>query len=170
VYTKKLPFKDFNNQPRNTTLTFNLTEREVFKLMVEFKFIFDWRDRIDVEDLIDVDPADVVEFYNNFEEIVLSAYGVMSQDGLYFDKTGKFKFEESAMFAAYMVETLRDLTEINRFLEGVLPKGMEDLVKAADESLAVAAANSENPAELRAQLAALQAQIDQRSAEIGSGE
>ena len=164
MYAKQLPFHDFNSAPRNTTLHFNLTEPEFIKLLVEIKAIYDWQEKIDTEDTFKLDTAEVVEFYNNFEEIVLAAYGVPSEDGLYFDKSGKYRFAESAAFAAYLVETLSDRTELERFMSKVLPKGMDKIIKAADANAIAAIASDTTSESAKAEIERLRAALAQAQA------
>lgn len=159
MYTKSVPFKDLNKKPRNVTLTFHLFEREVFKLLVELKYLIDWAERAQREDLRTLDPAEVVELYNNFEEVVLSAYGTPIDDGQGFDHDGRFAFEKTAAFNAFMVMCVKDPSEVGKFVQAILPEGMEDLVKAADENMLKQAEEADN-ATLRAQIEELRGQLN----------
>jgi hypothetical protein len=166
LYTKNVPFKDLNGNPRNHTVHFKLFERDVFRLMGELKAVFDWTESMKGE-MRELETTEVVDFYTNFEEILLNAYGVPSADGLKFDRSGRYDFEQSVVFNAVMVMMVTDPAEVTKLLDGIMPDGMEDLVKKADEALVKAAAEAadskdENHAaeieRLRAQLAAAQAQ------------
>lgn len=157
MYKKEVEFKDFNNNPRKMTVTFNLTETEVFKLLNEFKTVFEWRNSLDGAQR-DLGTAEVVEFYNAFENILLASYGVPSEDGLHFRKAGRYEFEESAVFNACMISFVTDPTETSKLIEGIMPKGMEEMIAKADANLVEAAANS-NDAELKAEIARLRTQI-----------
>lgn len=157
MYTKQIPFKDFLGNPRNETVHFNLTETEVFKLLVEFKAIFEWRDSLK-GDVRELETEQVVEFYNSFENILLEAYGVPSPDGMYFRKGGRYDFEESALFNACMVEFVTNPEETTKLVDGLMPKDMENLVRKADDSLAEAAKNSSDE-QLKAELNRLRAQL-----------
>lgn len=158
MYTLQVPFKDLHGKPHNTTLYFNLFEREVIKLIVEFKKVFEWFERSENEDFRMLEPEEVVEFFNNFEEILLSAVGTPSSDGLTFDHSNRYKIEDSAAFNAAMVMFLQDTKLVGEALEGIVPTGFADIIKKADENLAVAAKETENEdlkrtiAELREQL------------------
>lgn len=154
MYTKQVPFKDFNGKPRNETVHFNLTEREVFKLLGEFKAVFDWHDSLKGPQR-ELHTDEVVAFYNAFEEILLSAYGVPSEDGLHFRKGGRYDFEESAVFNACMVEFVSNPIETGKLLEQIMPKGMEEMVRKADASIA-----GSSDEELKAEVARLRAQLE----------
>ena len=159
MYTKMVPFKDLRGKPRNIQVTFHLYEREVFKLLVELKFLIDWAERAQKEDLRTLDPVEVVELYNNFEEVVLSAYGVEKDEGLGFSHAGRFDFEESGVFNAFMVMCVTDTGEVGKFVQAILPEGMEDLVKNADENMLKQAEEADN-ATLRAQIEELRGQLN----------
>lgn len=165
MYTKQIPYKDFNDKPRNQTVQFNLTIIETFKLLVEFQAIFAWRERINAEtDMRELPTEEVIEFYNNLEKIILDAYGVMSEDGLHFRKGGRYDFEESALFPAVMEMFLTDQQMAHELVDGLLPKNLQEIVAKADANLAEMAKNPENTAELQAQIAALQAQVAAQNA------
>jgi hypothetical protein len=158
LYTAKIPFKDFTGKARGTaTIQFNLTEREIFKLLLQFQSIFKWQDKLKQNPDAETPTEEVIAFYTNFEDIILAAYGQLSDDGLYFRKDDRFNFEDSAMFAAAMAYYVSDVRETSKLIEGLMPKGLEDIVKKADESLAELAADPSTEAELRAELARLRA-------------
>lgn len=161
MYTKKIPHKNFAGKPRNQEVQFNLTEHEVLKLLIEFKAIFDWQEKIGKEeDERELDTAEVIEFYNHFEEILLTAWGELSDDGDHFRKGGRYEFAESSVFHAAMKLFLEDREEANKLLDGLMPKGLQDLVKAADPSLAELAKNSDNSSDLQSEIARLKAQLE----------
>lgn len=165
MYTKTIPFKDLNGKPRNQTVHFNLFEREVFKLMGELQTVLGYIDRWQKEkESRTIDTPEVLDFYNNFEEILLTAYGTPSDDGLRFDHSGRYEFEDSSCFNAFMMMCVTDPTETSKVINGIMPEGLEDIVRKADENLIQAAkdASTEDQADeiarLRAQLAAQQGQ------------
>lgn len=161
MYTKSVPFRDFNDKPRTQTVHFNLTEREVFKLLAEFKAVFDWQESLKGDER-ELSTAEVIEFYNNFEEILLSAWGEPSEDGLHFRKSGRYDFEESALFAACMVEFVSDPRETSKLIDGLMPKNLQDIVKKADENLALMAKDANNDEDVRAELARLRARVQEQ--------
>ena len=162
MYTKMIPHKNFRDKPRNQEVQFNLTEHEVLKLLVEFKAIFDWQERLEAKDPdAETDTAEVIEFYNNFEDILLAAWGELDESGDHFKKGGVYEFRESSVFHAAMKLFLEDQIEANKLIDGLMPAGLKDLVKAADPNLAELAKNSEtgnNPA-LAAEVQRLQAEL-----------
>lgn len=158
MYTAKIPFKDFNGKPRGAaSIQFNLTEREVFKLLLQFQAIFKWQDKLKENPDAETPTEEVITFYTNFEEIILASYGKLSDDGLYFRKDDRFNFEESAMFAAAMAYYVSDVRETTKLIDGLMPEGLADIVKKADESLAEMAKDPNTEAELRKEIERLRA-------------
>lgn len=164
MHSIKVPYKDFKGNPRNDVLHFNLTVPEVFKLLVEFKAIFSWRESMQDQAPRELPTEEVIEFYNHLEKILLDAYGIPSDDGLMFRKGTKYDFEESAAFPAVMTMFLSDPKEALALIDGLLPDDLQELVEKADANLAELAkdpstgdAMQEELVRLRAELAATKA-------------
>lgn len=159
MYTKVIPFKDYKGNPRNMTVHLNLDEREFFKLFPEFYRILTWRDSLISEESRDLSPDEVRDFYNDLEEVLLTAWGIPSEDGLYFRKTEKYDFQESALFNALMMEFVTNPSAANEVLKELMPSNMEDMIKKFEGNLDKAADSPETPAEIQAKIRALQAQL-----------
>lgn len=166
MYTIKVPFKDFKGNPRTKSVDFNLTETEVLKLLAEFKSVLGWVDSLKGQER-DLETEEVIGFYNAFEEILLSAYGIPSEDGLHFRKGGRYDFEESALFSACMMEFVTNPEATSKLLEGIMPKGMDELARKADANLA-AAAKSAGDEDLKTQIEYLRSQLENQQAKASS--
>lgn len=158
MYTKQVPFKDYNGKPRNLPVHFNLEVREVMKLLSEFKVIFDWRESLEGPER-ELETEEVVRFYEAFETILLSAWGIPSDDGLNFEKVDRYQFESSKLFAAFMEMCLSDTTETDKLINAVMPPGMAEIVKKAEGNLDKLEANEETPESLRRQIEALRSKL-----------
>lgn len=173
MYTKVIPHKNFRGKVRNQEVNFNLTEHEVLKLLVEFKAIFDWQEQVEARDPDAETPTEeVLEFYNNFEEILLAAWGELDESGDHFHKGGRYEFRESSVFHAAMKMFLEDLNEVNELINGLMPEGLKDLVKAADGRLAELANKSEDGKDpvLQSEVEQLRAQLEAERARNSSSE
>lgn len=161
MYIKTIPHKNFRGKVRNQEVQFNLTEHEVLKLLPEFKAIFDWQARVEERDPDGETPTEeVMEFYTNFEEILLTAWGELDESGDHFHKGGRYEFRESSVFHAAMKMFLEEHAEINKLIDGIMPEGLQDLVKAADARLLDLAKNEEaNSPAVNAEIARLRAQL-----------
>jgi hypothetical protein len=159
VYTKTVPFKDFKGKPRNEVVHFNLSEREVFKLLPELQAVFHWMDSNKEADPRELGVDEVRDFYNEFEAILLEAWGIPSEDGQHFRKSERYDFEESALFNATMVMFVTEPQETAKLLEGIIPEGLSEMIKTAavedvaDVTSARAVDQSDEIAELRRRLA-----------------
>jgi hypothetical protein len=153
MYTKSVPHKNFLGKPRTQTVNFNLTTHEFFKLLVEFKAIFDWQERLRDADPDEVtDTAEVIAYYTNFEEILLAAYGVPDESGDHFHKAGRYDFAESSLFHACMEMFVTDTEETTKLVEGLVPEGLAELIKKLDANTVAILANEETPEAIRAEL------------------
>jgi hypothetical protein len=140
MYTKQIPHKNFLGKVRNQTVHFNLTTHEFFKLLVEFKAIFDWQDRLEKENDPDAvtDTREIVAYYNNFEEILLSAC---------------------------MEMFVQDPEETSKLVEAMVPEGLAELIKKLDANAVAMIANEETPEAMKRELERLRAQEAAREAQ-----
>lgn len=161
MYTKSIPFKDVDGKACNETVNFMLFERDVFRLLPQLKAVFDWQDSMKGEKR-ELTTEEVVEFYTNFEEILLAAYGKPSADRKSFNRGNRYEFEETALFNACMVEFITNPQETGKLLDDILPKGMEDLVRKADDNLAKASSETKDE-DMQAEIARLRAQLQQQN-------
>lgn len=151
MYTLDVPFKDYNGTARTAKVQFNLDAREVFKILPQLQSVFTWLESNKDANPRELTTAEVSSFYTDFEAILLDAWGEISEDGLYFRKTGKYDFEESALFNACMVLFVTKPELTARLLEGILPPELAEMAKNADKDTIEAAVKS---------------QVDEKQAEI----
>jgi len=149
VYQIKVPYKNYNNQPKTRTISFNLETREIMKLLEEFYVAFQWQEQAREEEVREYTPAETVVFYNAFEAILLAAYGVVSADGERFEKTGRFEFEESKVFAAVMDIFIQDPARTNELINGILPEGLDKLIKSSEGNMQKMIENPDTPDYIR---------------------
>ena len=163
MYTQNVEFDDFFGKKRKQEVHFNLTEHEVFKLLVEFQAIFEWTDKMQKQDPdAETDTREVIEFYNNLEEIILASWGVPDPDGLHFRKGGVYDFRESALFHSCMKMFVEDPAMANKLVDGLMPKGLQEMVKKADANLAALAKDPNTTEDMAAELERLRAQVADR--------
>ena len=158
MYTKMIPYKDGKGNPRNQEVQFDLGEGDVMKLIKEFQMIFKWQEEARGEKR-DLSAEEVSEFYTNFEVILLAAWGEMSDDGLYFRRSGRYDFEESFLFRATMLEFLTNPIEVGKLIDGIMPTGLEEVVKKADANLALAQSDPNTSPQVQDELARLRATV-----------
>lgn len=150
MYTKTIPHSDFKGKPQNKVIHMNLTENEVFKNIVKLQAMFEWMESVSKGERREMAGEDVVEFYTNFEDVLLEAWGEPSDDGQYFDKTNRYKYASSALHAAAMKMFVTDPQECAKMLDGIIPDGLADMVKEADANLVRAAEGSKDAGQTQA--------------------
>lgn len=159
MYNREFEFKDLNGRPRKARLYFHLMETDVFKLLVEFKTIMDWRASLAKDEGIrELDPVEVVTFYTAFEEILLSAHGTPSDDAMAFKRGSRYDFAESVAFNAAMVFYVSNPDETGKLIEALLPEGLAAMVESQDENLREAAEKAKD-VDSRAEIERLRAQL-----------
>lgn len=167
MYTKMVPFKDYNGKPRNMEVNFLLETRDVYKILKELNGIFEWRDSLEGE-VRELSTEEVTEFFNNFETVLLAAWGKPSEDGLEFDRVERYRFEQSKLFSACMDMFLSDIGEVSKMLQEIMPKGMEDMVRKQAASLEKMQselkpdASPEDREKIEKQIAELRKQIEEQ--------
>lgn len=159
MYSLKVPYKTLFDKPGNRTVYFNLFEIEVFKLLPELQYIFEWIESQQKGEAREVPTEEVVKFYTAFEELILESYGTPSEDGIEFDKSDKYSFGSSVIFNAVMVMMISDPNLVSQMLDGLMPKDLQEIAKKADANLSEMAKKEDNPAALQAEIERLRAQL-----------
>lgn len=138
MYELTIPHKNFRGEPKGKkTVQFNLEVFEVMQNFVPIAWLLEFRDdRMKAPGDETIPNELMVEFFNNFEEIILAAWGELSDDGENFDKTGVYDFKSSRLFSETMNTFVSDFTELNQFLNVLVPDEMETIVKKQVEELA----------------------------------
>ena len=137
MFSTTVPHKNYRGHTRTPTVTFDLSTHEFLKLLVEFKAIFDWQDRVAKRNPEEETPTEeVIEFYTTFEEIILASWGELDESGDHFRKGGVYDYRESSTHQEVMVMFLKDQDKLNKFLEKLMPEGLQDLMKATEANLA----------------------------------
>ncbi len=117
MITKKIKYVDFNGTEREEEFLFNINKTEMYKFAKSVpggmqKFLTDM-----------VVAKDVFGMADMFQEIVLLAYGIKSDDGKRFMKSEEISrsFAESNAFEAFMDEILSNDNMAEQFIKDLLP-------------------------------------------------
>lgn len=166
MYKKKFTYKDMNNNNRTDEVCFYLFEREVFKLLVPLQTLMLMTEKLSAgEELRELDTAEVVEYYTLFEEILLKAYGEITENGAGFSHDGAIIFEESCLFNACMMEFVSTPQEVRVLLDKLMPSGLQTVVKNADVNMLALSKEETTTPELVARIAQLRADLAQAEGE-----
>lgn len=107
-----ITYTDFNGNEVTEDLYFNLNKIELMKLSAQdlnFKAV--------------AESGDKSKILRTFEKIVLLAYGVKSEDGKRFIKSGELsrEFEQSEAYSEFMFSLITDENKVTNFISGLIP-------------------------------------------------
>lgn len=124
---KEITYVDYNGVERKETFWFNLTKSELMREFGAGDGTAETLQKI-------VDAKDGRALMDNFEKLILSAYGEKSADGRRFDKSEKLskEFSQTPAYDVLFMELLTNEKAAAEFTEGILPA---DLVAEAKQSM-----------------------------------
>lgn len=116
MYSKTITYTDFNGTERTETFYFHLSKPELLSLST---------DKANQTDL------------NNFEffkYIILQSYGIKSEDGRQFIKNDELRneFEQTEAFSVIFTELAFDSEEAIKFIRGIVPGELVDMLNDDD--------------------------------------
>lgn len=127
---RPITYKDFNDEEVTDICYFHLSETDLIDMEVEHEGGL----KAMLEKLIEkADRKGTVSF---FKTLVLSAYGVKSDDGKSFVKNDELRlaFSQTGAYNKLFMELATDDKAAADFLKGIIPKSMsEDLEKALQQ-------------------------------------
>lgn len=124
---RTIKYKDFNDNEVSEDFYFNISRAELVRLEMSFD------DGIEKAVKKMMETKDRAALINQFEDLVLKAYGQKSEDGKRFIKSTQLR-EEFAQHAAYeqlFFELITNEQTIADFILGVLPKDLAAQVREA---------------------------------------
>ena len=125
---KTITYTDFNNEEVSEDFFFHLSKAELIELEVSHEGgLSAALERI-------VAAEDMKSIIAEFKNIVLSAYGVKSDDGRRFIKSQELRneFESTEAYSTLFMELVTDTNAAVEFINGIIPAGMmEETAKLA---------------------------------------
>ena len=118
---KTVHYVNFNNEPREKVLYFNLSEPEQIHFALEFE------EYGGLEAFVNglnpqENPQELIEF---FEKLLRASYGEKSPDGEKFNKEGVYEeFEGSAAYNALYMELLTNEKIAEAFVNGLMSSNL----------------------------------------------
>lgn len=161
MYSKIVPYKDFKGNPRNDKLELHLSESDVMDNLVLLGRLFKWLEKVEggPARTLDGSSEEMQTFFRDLKEVILTAYGETSEDGKRFSRSGRFDFEESALFNATIMMFITDIPEATKMLNGLVPEGFAELAKQQSESLEKAKQDPNITDEAKARIEALEKEL-----------
>lgn len=143
MFTETVKFNDFNGDPCEETLHFNMTYDNLTDNLELVDIYRDLEKRLggETRELTTSEVKEVLTFVKTFMRI---SYGVKTEDGKKHRKSEEIwqDFKDSAAFDKFLWEMFQDVKKIDAFMTGILPS---DLVARAEEEFARAEAAGEKP-------------------------
>jgi hypothetical protein len=128
---RPITYTNFDDEVVTDTFYFNLTEAELIEMDVSYKQgLADALQRI-------VEAKDNASIVREFKKIILSAYGVRSEDGKRFIKNEQIaeEFTQTPAYSALFMELATDENAAADFLEAVVPKSMMEKARQQDKPI-----------------------------------
>lgn len=125
---KTITYTDFNGNPRTDDLYFNLSAPELMQLELTFpKGLQRELERIQKD-------SDGAALFDLFEKVIMSSYGVKSDDGLAFIKNAEVReaFKESAAYPALFAELAFEEGALDAFINGIIPQDLLEKLRAKE--------------------------------------
>jgi hypothetical protein len=134
MFKKTIVYTNFNEEEVSEDFYFHLSKAEIVELEMSVEGgLSESLKRI-------VATEDAKEIIAEFKNIILGSYGKKSPDGKYFTKNQQLReeFESSEAYSTLFMELVTDTDKAIEFVNGLLPKGMQDEVtKVTGADLAV---------------------------------
>lgn len=114
---KTITYTDYNGESVTEDFYFNLSKAELLELNVSKKGGYQkWADNI-------MRAKDEQTLYREIKRIILSAYGIKSDDGRRFIKSKDIRddFEQTEAFSELLMELATNAEAASNFMKGVLP-------------------------------------------------
>lgn len=131
MYLKKMKYTDFNDNEREETFCFHLSQADLVKLEANFDGGFEaYATRL-------VEARSSKDLVNVLEDLIARSYGVKSLDGKQFIKNKEVleEFKQCPAYSDLFIQLLTDDKAAEDFILGIMPKDVDkdELKKAAAE-------------------------------------
>lgn len=123
---KTIVYEDFNGQPVSEDFYFNLSKAELVELQLSIEGGF-------AEMLQEIVKSnDGALIMKHFKQIILSSYGVKSDDGKRFIKSPELSrdFEQSAAYDALFMDLATNANSAGQFINGIVPLNLAQEAQA----------------------------------------
>ena len=122
---KAIEYTDFDGNVRKEDFYFNLSKDELIQLGVKYPGGLEKKlNRL-------VESNDIQEIYDIFRTVILESYGEKSEDGRRFVKSEEMTtaFSQTNAFSELIMGLINDSEHGAKFIEGLLPKDLLEMVK-----------------------------------------
>lgn len=124
---KTITYTDYNGEKQSEDFYFNLSKAE----LTELNFSIDGGLETRIRRIMN--ERDNKAIMAMFKDIILKSYGKKSDDGKRFIKSQELRdeFEQTEAYSELLMSFFDDAKKAADFINGILPKDMQDQIKAA---------------------------------------
>lgn len=123
MFSKKITWTDWNGEQVTQTFYFHLTKTEMVKLNLKYSGgLVNTLNKL-------LETNDEQHTLMIVDDIIMTAYGEKSEDGLHFVKANGAKaaaFAETGAYDALFVELVSDPGKLSTFMSEIMPKDLAD--------------------------------------------
>ena len=126
MYTRKMTYTDWLGNKRTEDFNFNMTKAALTEMQYEKKGGM----RQHLQRIID--SKDQKEIIKMFKDLVLRAYGEISEDGKYFiqNEETKARFASTPVYSMLFMEFAENADSASEFVNGILPADLDKVLAA----------------------------------------
>lgn len=122
MYSKKITYKDYDDNERTETFYFNLSKAE----LVEMEMSTAGGMQKMLESIVETKNARKI--MEVMKDLILRSYGEKSSDGRQFVKSKELSeaFSQTEAYSELFVELMTDTEEASKFVNGVVPRELAE--------------------------------------------
>ena len=131
MLVKRISYTDYNGNQRSEDFYFNLNKGEIFNLQFGTEGGLDKA----IEKIIQTE--DTPKIVKIFQDIILNAYGVKSDDGRRFIKSEELstEFKQTEAYSELLMELVSDEKKAAEFINSLMPKDLAEEAKKQQKLL-----------------------------------
>lgn len=131
MLVKRISYTDYNGNLRSEDFYFNLNKGEIFNLQFGTEGGLDKA----IEKIIQTE--DTPKIVKIFQDIILNAYGVKSDDGRRFIKSEELstEFKQTEAYSELLMELVSDEKKAADFINALMPKDLAEEAKKQQKLL-----------------------------------
>lgn len=122
MLVKRINYTDYNGNQRSEDFYFNLNKGEIFNLQ------FGTEGGLDKAIQKIIQTEDTPKIVKIFQDIILNAYGVKSDDGRRFIKSEELstEFKQTEAYSELLMELVSDEEKAAAFINALMPKDLAE--------------------------------------------
>lgn len=131
MLVKRISYTDYNGNQRSEDFYFNLNKGEIFNLQ------FGTEGGLDKAIQKIIQTEDTPKIVKIFQDIILNAYGVKSDDGRRFIKSEELstEFKQTEAYSELLMELVSDEKKAADFINALMPKDLAEEAKKQQKLL-----------------------------------